>query len=186
MDSPRLPYKLATLCDLRDKNGRMLLLHRLKEPNKGLYSPIGGKLEMEVGESPAQCAQREIREEAGLEIPVSRLHLMGMISEQAFQGTTHWLLFYYRVLGPVWVEPHDMDEGRLDWHDPTELEHLAVPDSDRKIIWPLVRRHEPAEPDGRPGFFAVHVDCRDGNMKWKVEEQFNPPAQPRDDLTSLS
>ena len=185
MSSPRLPYKLATLCDLRDDRGRLLLLHRLKEPNKGLYSPIGGKLEMSLGESPAQCAQREIHEEAGLEVPISRLHLMGMISEQAFEGETHWLLFYYRVLGPVRVEPHDMNEGRLDWHTPDEIENLPVPDSDRKIIWPLVRRHEPSRPDGRPGFFAVHVDCRNGEMTWTVEEQFDPPERPRDGLSSL-
>src|SRR5438874_1790695 len=81
-----LPYKLACLCDLRDDQGRILLLRRAKEPNKGLCSPIGGKLDMTIGESPARCAQREIREEAGLDIPIDRLHLMGLISEAAFEG----------------------------------------------------------------------------------------------------
>ena len=98
-----LPYKLACLCDLRDKDGRILLLRRKKAPNLGLCSPIGGKLDMDTGESPAQCAQREIREEAGVDVPIDRIHLAGMISEASFEGTGHWLLFYYRVLGPVEV-----------------------------------------------------------------------------------
>ncbi|MEL6498504.1 MAG: NUDIX domain-containing protein [Planctomycetota bacterium] len=172
--TPPLPYKLATLCDMRDADGRVLLLRRLRAPNQGLCSPIGGKLDMDTGESPAQCAQREIREEAGLDIPLDRLHLMGLISEQAFEGKGHWLLFLYRVLGPVEVEPHDMPEGRLEWFDPNEIEALPLPESDRKVIWPLVKRHEASGPGGRPGFFAVHLDCRGREITWQVEETFDP------------
>src|SRR5262245_40553129 len=117
---PPLPYKLACLCDLRDDQGRILLLRRIKEPNMGLCSPIGGKLDRASGESAAQCARREILEEAGLDIPISRLHLMGLISEAAYEGRGHWLLFYYRVLGVVSVAPHDIREGRLDWYRPDE------------------------------------------------------------------
>jgi 8-oxo-dGTP diphosphatase len=160
MTAPTLPYRLACLCDLRDKDGRILLLRRARDPNRGLCSPIGGKLDMVSGESPAQCARREIQEEVGLDIPIDRLHLVGLISECAYEGQGHWLLFMYRVLGPVEVEPHDMREGRLDWFAWDELEALPLPQSDREVIWPLVRRHEPAGPDQRPGFFAVHIDCR--------------------------
>lgn len=175
---PALPYKLACLCDLRDQDGRILLLRRLKEPNKGLCSPIGGKLDMATGESPAQCARREIQEEAGLEIPIERLHLMGLISEAAFDNggaggagnRGHWLLFYYRVLGPVWVEPHDIREGRLDWFRPDEIEALPLPETDRTIIWPLVRRHEPKRPGEKPGFFTVHIDCAGPAMRWALEQ----------------
>lgn len=165
-----LPYKIACLCDLRDKDGRILLLRRLKEPNKGLCSPIGGKLDMTIGESPAQCAQREIQEEAGLELPIDRLHLLGLISEASFEGKGHWLLFYYKVLRPVWVEPRDMREGRLDWFAPSEIEALPLPDTDRRIIWPLVRKHEQPGPSGPPGFFAVHIDCAGNEMVWNVEQ----------------
>jgi 8-oxo-dGTP diphosphatase len=168
-----LPYKLACLCDLRDTRGRILLLRRLKAPNQGLCSPIGGKLDMTTGESPAQCAQREIREEAGLDIPIDRLHLMGLISECAFEGggaRGHWLLFLYRVLGPVEVEPHDMKEGRLEWFRPDEVESLPLPETDRRIIWPLIRRHDSANPWARPGFFTVHIDCSRGELAWSVEQ----------------
>lgn len=165
-----LPYKLACLCDLRDAQGRILLLRRLKAPNQGLCSPIGGKLDMTTGESPAQCAQREIREEAGLDIPIDRLHLMGLISECAFEGRGHWLLFLYRVLGPVSVEPHDMKEGRLEWFRPDEIEALPLPETDRRIIWPLIRRHDSEAPWARPGFFTVHIDCSRGDLAWAVEQ----------------
>lgn len=170
-DGGPLPYKLACLCDLRDERGRVLLLHRLKSPNKGLCSPIGGKLEMESGESPAQCAQREIREEAGIDVPLERLHLGGLIAETAFEGRGHWLLFYYRVLGPVDVPTGPMDEGELRWHTWDEIPRLALPDTDRKVIWPLVRKHEPRTSDGTPGFFALHIDCRPSELTWSIEQE---------------
>jgi len=176
--APNLPYKLACLCDLRDDQGRVLLLRRLKAPNQGLCSPIGGKLHTDEGESPAECARREIMEEAGLDIPLHRLHLMGLISEAAFEGRGHWLLFLYRVLGTVEVESRDMREGRLEWFHPSQINALPLPDSDRHIIWPLIRRHEPAHPGQRPGFFAVHIDCtgeaRGEPMRWFIQQETPP------------
>ncbi|MFO0832818.1 MAG: NUDIX domain-containing protein [Phycisphaerales bacterium] len=169
--SPQLPYRLACLCDLRDAQGRVLLLRRLKEPNKDLCSPIGGKLDVAVGESPAQCAQREVLEEAGLDIPVSRFHLIGMVSEQSYEGKGHWLMFVYRVLGPTWLEPHDMREGRLDWFTWDQIDKLPLPETDRRIIWPLIHAADPRTPAGKPGFFAVHIDCRGPEMRWSVEQE---------------
>ena len=173
--NPDKPYKIACLCDLRDKDGRMLLLTRTKAPNQGLCSPIGGKLDVASGESPAQCAQREILEEAGLHVPIERLHLIGLVSECEFEGKGHWLMFVYRVLGPVWVEPHEMSEGRLDWYTPEEAWTLPLPESDRQIIWPLMARADARAlghtNPARPGFFAVHIDCRGGDMKWAVEQE---------------
>lgn len=179
MSSPQpLPYKLACLCDLRDKDGRVLLLRRVKAPNQGLCSPIGGKLDMHTGESPARCAQREIEEEAGIHVPIDRLHLLGLISERAYEGSGHWLLFYYRVLGPVEVTRTSLNEGTLEWFHEHEIDALPLPDSDRKIIWPTVRRCEkkydgskPLSATNRPGFFTLHIDCGEQNqMTWSVEQ----------------
>lgn len=170
-----LPYKLACLCDLRDEQGRILLIHRERSPNKGLCSPIGGKLDMHTGESPAQCAQREIQEEAGIHLPIERLHLGGLIAETAFEGAGHWLLFYYRVLGPICskteVPEQTIPEGRLAWHHPEELDSLALPETDRKVIWPQIIEHDGGKE--RPGFFALHIDCTDkAGISWTVEESF--------------
>lgn len=175
-----LPYKLACLCDLRDAQGRILLLRRLKAPNQGLCSPIGGKLDMALGESPALCAQREIEEEAGIHVPLERLHLLGLISERAFEGRGHWLLFFYRVKGPVDVTPRDMREGRLEWHHLHEIDGLPLPETDRQIIWPLVRRHETGGnrvvgvTGKRHGFFAAHIDCSQGRLEWTLDQSMLP------------
>ncbi len=169
--APTYPYKIAVLCDLRNSKGEMLLLHRLKDPNKGLYSPIGGKLDTATGESPTQCARREVHEEARVDIPIERFRLIGMISERGYECRTNWLIFYYRVEGPVDFEPFDMNEGRLEWHRPEDVERLALPETDRKVMRPLLKQHDA---DGNPGFFAVHINCDNpnGEMTWAVEQSW--------------
>lgn len=161
-------YKIACLCELRDEQGRYLLLHRAKSPNKGLYSPIGGKLETARGESPTQCAQREIFEEAGITIALDRLHLAGIISEKGYRSAdgappTHWLMFWFRVLDPVRTERVEFDEGRLDWVAPDRLMDLDLPRTDREIIWPTVLGHT------GPGCFTLHIDCTVEPMRWSLE-----------------
>ena len=151
----KLPYKIAVLCYLFDARGRMLLIQRLNEPNKGLYSPIGGKLHMDEGESPAACAQREIEEEAGIHIDLSDLQLTGLASEHAFADETHWLMFCYEVMIPVSVTRTQIREGKLEWHDPATILELNIPDTDRHVIWPLFQKF-------RGQFFHVHIDCSAG------------------------
>ncbi|MFI4855706.1 MAG: NUDIX hydrolase [Phycisphaerales bacterium JB065] len=168
MSDESADYKIACLCELRDEQGRYLLLHRAKSPNKGLYSPIGGKLETRVGESPAQCAQREIFEEAGVTVGIEHLHLAGVISERGYHApdgapSTHWLMFWYRVLGPVKVECEEFDEGRLEWIEPERLMTLDLPRTDREVIWPAVLGHE-------GGFFSLHIDCTIEPMRWTLEQ----------------
>ena len=74
-DLTEVPYRIAVLCYLKDASGRVLLLHRRKEPNAGLYSPIGGKLEVSVGEGPharldaACCAPQPQRQHGGAARP---------------------------------------------------------------------------------------------------------------------
>lgn len=171
--APPLPYRIAALCFLFDAQGRTLLLHRAKPPNLDLYSPIGGKLEQALGESPTRCAQREIQEEAGLDIAIGDLHLTGIVSERAFEGKGHWLMFLYEVTRPVELPPEamEMDEGRLEWHDPSAIDGLAIPDSDREVIWPLFWKH-------RGGFFAAHLDCTVTPLDWRVEQSHPSAVHP--------
>lgn len=171
--TPGLPYKIAVLCDLRDDRGRTLLIRRAKSPNLGMCSPIGGKLDTHTGESPLQCARREIEEEAGIDVPIERIRLAGVISEAGFEGQGHWLIFWCRVVGPVAVEERVIREGSLEWHEERDLDALPLPETDREIIWPLVRKH--VREDG--GFFCVHIDCTPagagsapGAMRWALEQ----------------
>lgn len=167
-----LPYKIASLCYLFDEQGRILLLHRVKPPNQHLYSPIGGKLEQAIGESPTTCAQREIKEETGLEIPLDNLHLTGIVSETAYLGQTHWLMFLYEVTKPVTIPEDAMtfDEGTLEWHAPEAITDLPIPQTDRSVIWPMFWEH-------RGRFFAAHIDCQTDPMKWRVEQPNPGPWQ---------
>ncbi len=158
-----LPYRIAVLCYLFDDHGRVLLLHRRRPPNQDLYSPIGGKLEQDRGESPTACALREIHEEVGLELQPADLHLTGIVSEAGYEDTCHWLMFLYEVTRPVVVTRTHFDEGLLEWHAPAAIASLAIPKTDRQIIWPLFWKH-------RGGFFAVHVHCQGERLTWRVEQ----------------
>ncbi len=171
--SDPLPYKIAALCYLFDEAGRLLLLHRVRPPNQDLYSPIGGKLEQAIGESPTTCAVREIHEETGLRVTAKDLHLTGIVSESGYEGSCHWLMYLYEVTHPVVVESMTIDEGRLEWHQPDALAGLPIPQTDREIIWPLFWRY-------RGRFFAAHIDCRGNDLCCFVEQPASDagPRQP--------
>ena len=66
-----------------------------------------------------------------------------------------------------------MREGKLEWFEPGAIDALPLPQTDRRIIWPLVKRAEERGKGGRPGFFAVHIDCSRGDdgMTWSVEQE---------------
>ncbi|MFZ4466310.1 MAG: NUDIX hydrolase [Phycisphaerales bacterium] len=154
-DTAALPYKVAVLCYLWDADDRLLMLHRRKLPNIDMYSPVGGKLEISRGESPHECAVREVHEETGLRVGDDEMRLFGMVSERAYQGEMHWLIFLFectRRVRPEEVTHVDFDEGRLEWVPEAEVEGLPIPPTDRHILWPLARTH-------RGGFFSVDIDC---------------------------
>lgn len=169
--APALPYRIAVLCYLFDDRGRVLLLHRRRPPNRDLYSPIGGKLEQDRGESPTACALREIHEEVGLELHAADLRLTGIVSEAGYEDACHWLMFLYEVTRPVVVTRTSFDEGLLEWHAPAAISGLPIPDTDRQVIWPLFWKH-------RGGFFAAHIHCRGGQLEWRVEQSSMAGAQP--------
>lgn len=158
-----LPYQIAVLCFLFDPQGRVLLLHRRKPPNQHLYSPIGGKLETSTGESPTACAVREIREEVGLEVTPRDLHLTGIVSEDGYEGQSHWLMFLYEVVHPVEVRRTQFDEGLLEWHEPQRLGELSIPETDRRVIWPLFWQY-------RGRFFMAHIHCGRDELQWRLEQ----------------
>ena len=157
------PYTIAALCYLFDPVQRVLLLHRHKHPNRHLYSPIGGKLDQQLGESPTGCAIREIREETGLCVDASDLHLTGVVSEENYLDLGHWLMFLFEVTKSVQIDRMSFDEGRLEWHDPKSIDSLPIPETDRQVIWPLFWKY-------RRSFFAVHIKCEGGQIAWQLEQ----------------
>ncbi len=159
-----MPYQISTLLYCFDEQERVLLLERAKEPNLGLWSPCGGKLHTDQGESPYACACREANEELGIDIGISDLHLTGIASEHGYQGQSHWLMFLFEVKRKLTHLPPPHREGRFQFFQREEVEALKLPQTDREQLWPLFWRH-------RGGFFAVHCHCHpNGSNDWTLEE----------------
>jgi 8-oxo-dGTP diphosphatase len=159
-----MPYKISTLLYCFNEQDEALLLERAQEPNLGLWSPCGGKLHTETGESPYACACREAQEEAGLALTPADLHLAGLISEHGYAGQAHWLMFLFEVRPRLRAVPPPIREGRFAFFSRAQIEALPLPPTDRSQIWPLFWRH-------RSGFFAAHCHCHpDGRYDWTLEE----------------
>ena len=95
-----------------------------------MYSPIGGKLDVATGEGPHDCAIREIREETGISVEPEALRLTGIVSERAYQGEAHWLIFLFEVIGPIARDAcqwERFEEGTLEWK-PIETLDLVMKD----------------------------------------------------------
>jgi len=168
-----LPHTLSTLLYCFNERDEALLLERRKNPNRGLWSPPGGKIETATGESPHACACREAREEIGLTIRPADLHLTGMISEHGYEGQRHWLMFLFELKPTLSALPPPHAEGRFGFFPAAALGRLPMPRTDREHIWPLFWRH-------RGGFFAAHCRCSiDGPDEWTLEESLPPQGTPR-------
>lgn len=160
----KLPYKVATLLYCFNSRDEVLLLERAQEPNRGFWSPPGGKLHTDEGESPYACACREALEEMNLTIPPDALHLTGLISEHGYQGQTHWLMFLFEIKPHLEKLPASHREGRFQFFPRPALESLKLPQTDREKIWPWFWQH-------RGGFFAAHCHCHpDGRNDWTLEQ----------------
>jgi 8-oxo-dGTP diphosphatase len=165
-----LPYKIATLLYCFNEQDDILLLERTQEPNLGMWSPPGGKLLTEIGESPHACACREAQEEMGLELNPADLHLAGIIAEQGYQGQSHWLMFLFEVKPRLRMTPPPDREGIFKFFPRSALAGLKMPRTDLEQIWPLFWRH-------RGGFFAASCHCSaDGHNEWAIEESIPPKS----------
>jgi len=159
-----LPYKIATLLYCFNTQDHVLLLERAQEPNRSLWSPCGGKLHTEAGESPYACAIREAQEELGLNIRLGDLHLTGLVSEHGYEGQAHWLMFLFEVLPKLNSLPPAMREGRFEFFPRDRIETLKLPRTDREQVWPQFWKH-------RGGFFAAHCRCQpEASDSWTIEE----------------
>lgn len=168
-----LPFKITSLLFIRNPAGHFLMLKRTKAPNKDCWSPPGGKLEMSTGESPYECAIREAGEETGMTLGAEDLHLWGMISEKSFEGAGHWLMFMFDVHPRLETLPPRLDEGRFAFFPRETIESLAIPATDRVLLWPYYDQYKHA-------FVAYRVDCRPGgNLEIVVEQITGLPQQSR-------
>ena len=162
--SKSLAYKIAVLVFLQNQAGEQLLMLRAKPPNLGVWSPIGGKLEMTIGESPFECAVRETSEEVGVTLQPSDLHLFATIAEKAYEGQNHWLLFLFQCKRPLAGLPPDIAEGKFGFFGREAMAGLALPETDRTALWPIYEQY-------RDRFVMLKADCQPGQpVKVDIEE----------------
>lgn len=102
----------TTLCYI-EKNGSYLMIHRVKKQNdmnKDKWIGIGGKFE--YGETPFDCARREVFEETGL-TPTKMIY-KGIVTFQSNQfGTEYMHLF--KITSTAGNVNEVCDEGVLEW-----------------------------------------------------------------------
>jgi len=123
--------KLATLCYIR-KDNNTLMLHRVKKKNdyhEGKWNGLGGKFE--PGETPEECAVREIKEESGL--IVREIKLKGFITFPMFDGKDDWYVFVF-VINKFEGTLIDSPEGNLSWIPNEELLNINLWDGDKIFI----------------------------------------------------
>lgn len=122
-----------------------LLLCRGKEPNKGMYVPVGGKLE--PYEDPRSAAIREAYEESG--IYLEDIDFIGLLVETA-PSKYNWQSYIYRA-HIDYLPPPDCDEGTLHWIGKDELLSVPTPPTDWMIYQYLL--------SGKPFVFnAIYND----------------------------
>lgn len=108
------------------------MVHRNKKENdmhEGKWNGLGGKFE--PGETPEECAIREIREETGLELrnPVLR----GFLTFPGFSNDEDWYVFVFT--GTEFEgELIDSPEGDLAWIPDSEIADLPLWEGDRYFL----------------------------------------------------
>jgi len=143
--------KLATLCYVR-REGQTLMIHRVKKANdmhQGKWNGLGGKLN--TGETPEECAVREIFEESGLS--VRNIYLKGILTFPAFSKDEDWYVFVY-VAEDFEGELIDSPEGNLRWVDNVDLTRLNLWEGD-PIFLPWL---------DQPGIFSGKFIYKDGGL----------------------
>jgi 8-oxo-dGTP diphosphatase len=123
--------QLATLCYVIDKD-KTLMLFRNKKSNdvhEGKWNGLGGKFE--PGETPEECAIREVKEESGLVI--KNPLLKGFITFPMFDGKKDWYVFLFTI-NNFSGKLIDSREGKLEWIPNNKLLELNLWDGDRIFI----------------------------------------------------
>ena len=159
-----MPFKISCLLFAKDVDSKLLLIKRNKSPNKGLWSPPGGKLEMESGESPFECAKREAHEEMKLNLDDHDLHLFGYVSEKNYEGGNHWLMFLFEILPNLTTIPDEINEGQFKFFARNEIDTLGIPPSDHKLVWPFFDKRT-------EGFWGIRANFDNMSTKIKIEAE---------------
>ncbi len=127
-------------------------MERLREPNKGLMSPPGGKLHTEEAESPAMCAVRESSEECSMITSEKDWILIGVVTEKNYPGIGNIMIFLMRYKNFLNELPPDCNEGGFHFIHPYDFTKYKIPLTDTLFLWEKVLKL-----NGEP--FMTMLDC---------------------------
>lgn len=148
-------HKQAAVLNILISDAGYLLLRRRKEPNRGLFTPVGGKID--AFETPEQAARRETLEETG--IVIGETTLAGILVDTA-PTSNNWVCFVYtsRI---AFQEPPPCPEGELEWIAVDKIDTLPIPVSDR-YIYELIGKGTP---------FVLSAVYNDKNVVQEIKEE---------------
>lgn len=135
------------------------MLHRIKkavDENSGKWIGVGGKFEQ--GESPEECAKREIFEETGL--VANKLNYRGIVTFVSNEwGTEYMHLFTCTDFTGTLKE---CDEGVLKWYPKDKINYLNAWEGD-KIFLDLIAKNSP--------FFSLKLVYHDDKLMSAILNQ---------------
>src|SRR5258708_36101553 len=111
-----LPYTICfCLC-----GDQVLMLYRNMPPNKLRWNGLGGKIKN--GETPFLCIQREILEEANIDLKIAiDMRFTGIVTWEVGVDPTSSSIGMYAFIAdlsptlPIWIENRSTPEGLLCW-----------------------------------------------------------------------
>ncbi|GAB4573921.1 MAG: NUDIX hydrolase [Anaerolineae bacterium] len=129
--------KVAAAVFIQDGD-RVLLIKRAVQPEYGKWALPAGYVN--AGEDPRDTAVREVREETGLEVRITRL--MDVMYSQQRPGASIIIVYAAEVLGGTLQAQDDADDAA--WFTADELPELAF-ESTRQIVgaWAAAQRSAP-------------------------------------------
>jgi 8-oxo-dGTP diphosphatase len=115
----------------REKNSTLMIYRNKKENDyhRGKWNGLGGKFN--PGESPEECAIREIREECGLK--VKSVIMKGFITFPMFDGVDDWYVFLFTA-DEYTGKLIDSPEGMLEWIPNKNLTEINLWEGDKIFI----------------------------------------------------
>jgi 8-oxo-dGTP diphosphatase len=128
----------------------VLMLHRNKPPNQGLWNGLGGRIE--PGEAPLAACLREVREESGYKLSTARF--AGLLTWQGFELPPGGL-YLFTARAPA-GDPAACEEGALRWQPKAWVLSSPQVVANIHVFGPLVL-------DGAPPQ-VYHFEYHDGQI----------------------